>query len=548
MDARTEAIVDVHHDDTGGARVQHGEQGGQPVERGSVPHRRRHGNEGDSGQAADDGWQGSLHSRDHDETVGPVEVVAHIQQAVQTRDADVDDRRHVRAEGASGVGSLDGDRPVRCSGGNHDHVSPRCRPFPDGRASSVLVYVSVPAEGLAHGSPGISVDPGGEREPVGMSFPQRTQQGDGLLRRLAGTEDHLWISRPHQAVGVQSRKPQVTPAHVATHRPDGSRAVSAPARRLGAHKLTRVPIQPRTRLGYLGPEATFTEAAARTVPSAGELLAYPTVPAALDAVRQGEVDGAVVPVESSVEGSVNATLDELIRGEPLAISAEVLLPVSMALMARPGTVLGSIRQIVTHPVAEAQCRRWVAAKMPGARIIVTTSTAAAAAAEEMGPGGRYDAAIAAPVAAERYGLETLATAIGDYPDAVTRFVLVTKPAPPPPPTGADRTSLVAFIRDDHPGALLEILEQFAARGVNLTRIESRPTGNGMGRYCFAVDCEGHVADARVGEALMGLRRVCADVRFLGSYPRADGIAASPTRGTANEDFANAQAWLARLRS
>jgi prephenate dehydratase len=130
---------------------------------------------------------------------------------------------------------------------------------------------------------------------------------------------------------------------------------------------------------------------------------------------------------------------------------------------------------------------------------------------------------------------------------VTRFVLVTKPAPPPPPTGADRTSLVAFIRDDHPGALLEILEQFAARGVNLTRIESRPTGNGMGRYCFAVDCEGHVADARVGEALMGLRRVCADVRFLGSYPRADGIAVSPTRGTANEDFANAQAWLARLR-
>ena len=100
-----------------------------------------------SGQAADDGWQGSLHSRDHDETVGPVEVVAHIQQAVQTRDADVDDRRHVRAEGASGVGSLDGDRPVRCSRGNDDHVSPRCRPFPDGRASSILVYVSVPAEG-----------------------------------------------------------------------------------------------------------------------------------------------------------------------------------------------------------------------------------------------------------------------------------------------------------------------------------------------------------------------------------------------------------------
>ena len=187
---------------------------------------------------------------------------------------------------------------------------------------------------------------------------------------------------------------------------------------------------------------------------------------------------------------------------------------------------------------------------PVPRIVVTTSTAAAAAAVaagETGPGGLYDAAIAAPVAAQRYGLETLATAIGDHPDAVTRFVLVTRPAPPPPPTGADRTSLVAFIRDDHPGALLEILEQFATRGVNLTRIESRPTGNGMGRYCFAVDCEGHVADARVGEALMGLRRICAEVRFLGSYPRADGVTATPARGTANEDFDSAEAWLASLR-
>jgi prephenate dehydratase len=307
-------------------------------------------------------------------------------------------------------------------------------------------------------------------------------------------------------------------------------------------------LRPR-RIGYLGPEATFTEAAARTVASAEELVGYPTVPAALDAVRHGVVDAAMVPVESSVEGSVNATLDELIRGEPLRIAGEVLLPVALALLGRPGTVLTTVRNIVTHPVAEAQCRQWVAAKLPEARITVTTSTAAAAAAVaagESGPSGRYDAAIAAPVAAERYGLETLATAIGDYADAVTRFVLVTPPAPPPPATGADRTSLVAFIRDDHPGALLEILEQFAARGVNLTRIESRPTGNGMGRYCFAVDCEGHLTDARVGEALMGLRRVCADVRFLGSYARADGVPASSARGTTNDDFAGAQAWLAQL--
>jgi prephenate dehydratase len=304
------------------------------------------------------------------------------------------------------------------------------------------------------------------------------------------------------------------------------------------------------RYAYLGPEATFSESAARQVADPDALVPYPTVPAALDAARRGEVDGAVVPVESSVEGSVNATLDELIRGEPLLITRELLLPIAMALLARPGTDLASVRRIVTHPVAEAQCRDWVAAKLPGARVGVTTSTAAAAAAVangESGPDGPYDAAIAAPVAADHYRLETLATGIGDNPDAVTRFVLVTPPAAPPPPTGADKTSLVAFIRDDHPGALLEILEQFATRGVNLTRIESRPTGNGMGRYCFAVDCEGHVADARVGEALMGLRRVCADVRFLGSYPRADGTTAIVGRGTSNADFADAEAWLAHLR-
>ncbi|MGH8775610.1 MAG: prephenate dehydratase [Jiangellaceae bacterium] len=305
-----------------------------------------------------------------------------------------------------------------------------------------------------------------------------------------------------------------------------------------------------SRFAYLGPEATFTEAAARQVDDAGDLVPYPTVPATLDAVRRGEVDGGVVPVENSVEGSVNATLDELIRGEPLVVTREILLPVAFALLARPGTDLESVRRIVTHPVAEAQCRGWVAAKLPDARSVVTTSTAAAAAAvatREAGPDGPYDAAIAAPIAADRYRLETLATGIGDDPDAVTRFVLVTRPAPPPGPTGADKTSLVAFIRDDHPGALLEILEQFATRGVNLTRIESRPTGNGMGRYCFAVDCEGHVADARVGEVLMGLRRVCADVRFLGSYPRADGAVATVGRGTSNDDFTDAAAWLAQLR-
>ncbi|WP_026874185.1 prephenate dehydratase [Jiangella gansuensis] len=307
------------------------------------------------------------------------------------------------------------------------------------------------------------------------------------------------------------------------------------------------------RYAYLGPEATFTEAAALRFPAlaGAELEPFPSVHAAINAARAGEVTGAVVPVENSVEGSVNATLDELIRGEPVSITAEVLLPVTFTLLARPGLDLAEVRRILTHPVAEAQCRAWVSAKLPEATISLGPSTAAAAsavAARTPGPDGApYDAAIAAPLAGERYGLTALASDIGEDSDAVTRFVLVTAPGKPARPTGSDKTTLVAFIRDDHPGALLEILEQFATRGVNLTRIESRPTGNGMGRYCFAIDVEGHVADARVGEAMMGLKRVCGTVRFLGSYPRADGIRPPVRPGTSNADFADAASWLDHLR-
>lgn len=304
------------------------------------------------------------------------------------------------------------------------------------------------------------------------------------------------------------------------------------------------------RIAYLGPRGTFCEAAARCLPGDVSMFPHPSVQSAMAAVRSGEADGAVVPLENSVEGSVNATLDELIRGEPLVIAREILIPVEFALLARQGTTLDDVETVITHPVAEAQCRSWLAAKLPKAEVYRAASTASAAAmvanAQE-GPDGPYGAAISAALAADHYRLDVLASGIGDDPDAVTRFVQVTPPAAPLPAEPASKTSMVAYIRDDHPGALLEILEQFATRGVNLTRIESRPTGSGLGRYCFAMDCEGHVTDARVGEALMGLRRVCADVRFLGSYPRADGTAPTLSYGTSNTDFAEAADWLASLR-
>jgi prephenate dehydratase len=309
-----------------------------------------------------------------------------------------------------------------------------------------------------------------------------------------------------------------------------------------------VPGIPPARYAYLGPEGTFTEAALRSLPAArnAELQPHLTVGAALDAVRGGEADGALVPIENSVEGPVPVTLDELAGGDPVVITREVLLPVRFALLARPGTTLEQVKRVITHPHAEAQCRGWLRRHLPDVIVSRAESTAAAAVivAERE---SHYDAAIAAPVAGEHYRLTALARDIGDNPDAVTRFVLVSRPAPPPRPTGADKTSLVAFIRDDHPGALMEILDEFAVRGINLTRLESRPTGQAIGRYCFSIDAEGHVADARVGEALMGLRRVCADVRFLGSYPRADRTPATVRPGTADAEFLDAARWLDRLR-
>jgi prephenate dehydratase len=307
-----------------------------------------------------------------------------------------------------------------------------------------------------------------------------------------------------------------------------------------------VPGLPPDRYSYLGPQGTFCEAALRTLPAAERADHMPCVSVsdALDAVRLGETSGAVVPLENSVEGSVAETLDGLATGEPLQIVREVLLPVMFVLLARPGTTLDQVRTVTTMPHAEAQVRGWLRRSLPAARFVPAPSTADGARAVAA---GEADAAVAAPIAAEHYRLETLAADIADSPGAVTRFVLVRRPDAPPPPTGADRTTVMAFIRDDHPGALLELLTEFAVRGVNLTRIESRPTGVGLGRYYFSIDAEGHIATARVAEALAALRRECADVRFLGSYPRADGVATVERPGTADLDFVDAHAWVARLR-
>lgn len=266
---------------------------------------------------------------------------------------------------------------------------------------------------------------------------------------------------------------------------------------------------------YLGPIGTFTEAALQKITTANDqLIPYANVTATLDAVRNDKAQFALVPIENSIEGVVARTLDELATGEPLVIAGEITLPVSFALMTKPETT--TIKRIATHPHAESQCRTYIAKNYPNAEIIATASTAAAAEALTRGD---FDAAIAAPVAASHYGLKIVAENIGDNDGAVTRFVLVTKPGELPAVTGNDRTSLAVFIGIDHAGALLEVLTEFAKQDVNLTFIQSRPTGRELGHYHFIIDAEGHISDIPVSQALAGLREICEDIRFLGSYPR-----------------------------
>jgi prephenate dehydratase len=305
---------------------------------------------------------------------------------------------------------------------------------------------------------------------------------------------------------------------------------------------------PHGPYGFLGPEGSFAHAAAQALAGGAELVPQASVAEAVDAVRAATVAGAVVPLENSVEGSVPATLDELAgNGSPLVIAAEAYLPVVFDLLARPGTRPGDIAAVATHPHAAAQVRRYLRAQLPAAKVIPVESTAGGAQAVA---DGRYDAAVAPAAAGRRYGLDSLAHDIADNPGAVTRFVLLSSPSAPPPPTGDDRTTVVTYLKDDHAGALLEILTEFAIRGVNLTRIESRPTKGRLGQYCFSIDCEGHVDEARVGDALAALRRICADVRYLGSYPRSDGAAGRRgeiLRGRADADFEEAAGWLDRIR-
>jgi prephenate dehydratase len=301
------------------------------------------------------------------------------------------------------------------------------------------------------------------------------------------------------------------------------------------------------QVAFLGPAGTFTEEALRRQRdlSAGILRAVATIEEALHAVTAGQADLAFVPIENAIEGTVHATVDSLVFDTDLLIQREAVLDVHLHLMAAPGTTLGAVRRVLSFPVATAQCRRFLAEQVPEAELVATNSTAEAArlVGTERRPG---DAALAPRLAARIYRLRVLAEAVEDHPDNQTRFVAIARHGVPAP-SGHDKTSIVCFQRDDHPGSLHAILSEFAARGINLTKLESRPTKRQLGTYCFLVDLEGHIADAVVADCLRVLHAELAQVKFLGSYPSA-GRGSAARRGAATAAWRRADQWMQTLQA
>ncbi|KHK97842.1 prephenate dehydratase [Microbacterium mangrovi] len=305
----------------------------------------------------------------------------------------------------------------------------------------------------------------------------------------------------------------------------------------------------RRTYSYLGPAGTFTEAALAQVPEArGQIWhSVRNVAEALADVTAGRSDAAMIAIENSVDGGVSTAQDALATVPGLRIVGEYLVPVSFVLVAKPGTRLEDVSLIAAHPVAYAQCLQWLGANLPAHAHVPAASNVASALGILDGTSDA-DAAIAPPGILDHHELELLAEDIGDNPNAVTRFVLVSKSAPPQSPTGADKTSLIVELPEDHPGALLDMLEQFATRGINLSLLASRPIGDELGRYRFVVDADGHVRDERMADALLGLRRFSPKVTFLGSYPRADRAIVRYPQRYSDDVFVEARDWLRGILS
>lgn len=298
----------------------------------------------------------------------------------------------------------------------------------------------------------------------------------------------------------------------------------------------------RRRIGFLGPEGTFTEQAllGEADLAAEELVPMATIAEVLAAADSGEIDLGFVGIENSIEGTVNVTIDALAFEHDLLIQREVELGIQLNLMAPPGVSMADVTRVLTFPVAAGQCRTWLATQLPGVEMVAANSNAEAALIVAQEADG-VSAAVAPSLAAKIYGLEVLANDIEDHPENTTRFVLVARDTVPAA-TGHDKTTIVVFQRTDRPGSLLAILQEFAARAINLVKLESRPTKKGLGDYCFIIDLEGHLSDELVADCLRDVRSKVEDIKFLGSYPAA-GAHGPAVRREAEEAWRIADAWI-----
>jgi len=302
-----------------------------------------------------------------------------------------------------------------------------------------------------------------------------------------------------------------------------------------------------TPVAYFGPAATFTQEALLSQPdlAVAELRPLATITAVLESVANGDSAVGFVPIENAIEGTVSATIDGLIFDVDLFIQREVVMDIHLHLMARPGVGIGDIATVSSYPHALAQCQKFLARRLPGVEQRAANSTADAA--RVLGESAADDAAAIAPrLAAEQYGLEIVAEDVEDHAENQTRFVAV-RSGCIPKPTGHDKTSIVCFQRADHPGSLHGILGQFAARNINLTKLESRPTKQNLGDYCFVMDLDGHIGDAVVADCLRDLHASLAGVKFLGSYPAA-GRHSEERRQRADAAWQAADEWLETLRT
>jgi prephenate dehydratase len=305
------------------------------------------------------------------------------------------------------------------------------------------------------------------------------------------------------------------------------------------------------RIGFFGPFGTFTEQALLTQSdlAAGELVPFRSVPDVLDAVARGDVDAGFVPIENSIEGTVNFTQDALIFDYELLIQREVVLDIEHCLLAAPGTKLSDVSLVLSIPVATAQCSAWLREQLSKADVHAANSTADAArlVGERSSAGEKGIAALAPANAAALYGLEVVAKDIADHAGNQTRFVLVAREGIPAA-TGHDKTGIVVFQRADEPGSLISILQEFAARRINLSLLSSRPTkAGGLGDYCFIIYADGHVADELMADVLRDLHTKQGGVKFLGSYPAA-GDHAPNAREHADARWQQADDWITELRT